>query len=185
MLNPRKPDGGLGSPAPGVAIAGLFNGIGASMAKKPLVVGTFALDSEPAVDRFETKAGFAISRDYYALAEPGDSARGVAPASVVDLTGKLAPDGTINWVAPALPKGQHWKVLRMGYSLLGTTNHPATAEATGLEVDKFDGDAVGRYLDHYLGIYKDAAGPALFGKRGVRALLTDSIEVGEPTGRRV
>jgi hypothetical protein len=179
VLNPRKPDASLSSSAPGVAMAGLFDGIGAMMAKKPLVVGTFALDDAPAVDRFETKAGFTMSRDYYALGETQDGARGVAPASVVDLTGKLMPDGTLDWAAPALPRGQHWRVLRMGYSLLGTTNHPAPPEATGLEVDKFDGDAVRRYLDHYLGLYKDAAGPDLIGKRGVRALLTDSIEVGE------
>ncbi|MBU6207323.1 MAG: glycoside hydrolase, partial [Alphaproteobacteria bacterium] len=62
--------------------------------------------------------------------------------------------------------------------LLGTTNHPATAEATGLEVDKFDGAAVRRYLDHYLGMYTDAVGPGLVGAHGIRAFLTDSIEVG-------
>ena len=28
------------------------------------------------------------------------------------------------------------RILRIGYSLLGTTNHPASPEATGLEVDK-------------------------------------------------
>lgn len=179
VLNPRKQDGGLGSPAPGIAMDGLFDGVGAMLAKKPLVVGTFTLDAAPKVDRFETKAGFVMSRDYYALEEPKDGAAGIAPASVVDLTGKLKADGTLDWQAPALPKGQRWRVLRMGYSLLGTTNHPAPPEATGLEVDKFDGDAVRRYLDHYIGMYKDAAGPDMIGQRGVRALLTDSIEVGE------
>lgn len=179
VLNPRKPDGGLGSPVPGTAMAGLFDGIGAMMAKKPLVVGTFALGTASKVDRFETKSGFIMSRDYYALGEPADTAGGVTPASVVDLTGRLRPNGSLDWQAPALPKGQHWRVLRMGYSLLGTTNHPASPEATGLEVDKFDGAAVRRYLDHYIGMYKDAAGADMVGKRGVRALLTDSIEVGE------
>ena len=70
------------------------------------------------------------------------------------------------------------KVVRMGWSLLGTTNHPAPVEATGLEVDKFDGPAVRGYLEHYLGMYRKAAGDDLIGQRGVRALLTDSIEVG-------
>ncbi|MEE4454820.1 glycosyl hydrolase [Novosphingobium resinovorum] len=179
VLNPRKPDGGLGSPAPGTAMAGLFDGVGAMMAKKPLVVGTFTLDAGNKVDRFETKSGFIMSRDYYALGEPAEAASGVAPASVIDLTGRMRPDGSLDWTAPALPKGQNWRVLRMGYSLLGTTNHPAPAEATGLEVDKFDGAAVRRYLDHYIGMYKDAAGADMVGKHGVRALLTDSIEVGE------
>ncbi|WP_404482562.1 glycosyl hydrolase [Novosphingobium sp. BL-52-GroH] len=179
VLNPRKADGGLGSPAPGVAMAGLFDGVGAMMAKKPLVVGSLVLDAGPRVDRFETKSGFVMSRDYYALGEPADTVSGIPPTGVVDLTGRLQSDGTLDWHAPALPKGQRWRVLRMGYSLLGTTNHPAPPEATGLEVDKFDGEAVRRYLEHYLGLYKDAAGPDMVGKRGVRALLTDSIEVGE------
>jgi hypothetical protein len=69
-------------------------------------------------------------------------------------------------------------VIRLGASLTGTSNHPATAEATGLEVDKYDGKAVRRYLETYLDMYLDATGPELFGKRGLRALLTDSIEVG-------
>jgi hypothetical protein len=29
--------------------------------------------------------------------------------------------------------------VRIGYSLTGIENHPATPEATGLEVDKYDG----------------------------------------------
>ncbi|MCJ2183460.1 glycoside hydrolase [Novosphingobium sp. 1949] len=171
--------GGLGSPAPGVAMGGLFDGIGAQLAKKPLVGGQFTLGGAPRVDRYETKAGFVMSPDYYALTTKDNAAQGIAPGQVVDLTGKMRADGTLDWSAPKLPKGQRWRVLRMGYSLLGTTNHPAPPEATGLEVDKFDGAAVRGYLEHYLGMYKDAAGADMVGKHGVRALLTDSIEVGE------
>src|SRR5206468_957958 len=71
-----------------------------------------------------------------------------------------------------------WVVLRLGYSLTGTTNHPATKEATGLEVDKLDQTAVKSYIDTYLGTYSETLGPQLMGRRGIRALLTDSIEVG-------
>ena len=53
---------------------------------------------------------------------------------MIDLTSKMQPDGTLDWTPPA----GDWVVLRFGYSLLGITNHPATAEATGLEVDKLD-----------------------------------------------
>ena len=179
VLDQRKLDGSLAAPAPGVAMDGMFDGIGAMMAKNPLVVGHFVLDTRAKVDRFETKAGFVMSPDYYALTAPGDGAAGPAPGQVVDLTGKLGNDGRLDWQAPALPKGQHWRVLRLGYSLLGTTNHPATPEATGLEVDKYDGKAVRRYLEHYLGMYRDTVGADLLGKRGIRALLTDSIEAGE------
>ena len=180
VLTPQAPsDGGLGSPAPGVAMGGLFAGIGPMLAARPLVVGRFALAGSARVDRFETKAGFVMSRDYYAFPAPQDGAKGVAPAQVIDLSGRMKADGTLDWTAPRLPAGQAWKVLRLGSSLLGTTNHPAPPEATGLEVDKYDGAAVRAYLEHYLGMYKDAAGADMVGSHGVRALLTDSIEVGE------
>ena len=51
-------------------------------------------------------------------------------------------------------------MLRFGWSLLGTTNHPAAPDATGLEVDKYDGAAVRRYFDHYLDTYAGATGTA-------------------------
>jgi len=167
----------MGAPAEGVEIPGLFGAMGGGEAQ-PWQLGHFSLSTEARVNMTETKSGFALAHDYYALTNPADGAAGAAPAQVVDLTGQLKPDGTLEWKAPALPKGQQWRVIRLGSSLLGTTNHPAPPEATGLEVDKFDGDAVGRYMDHYLGMYRDAAGADLIGAKGVRAILTDSIEVG-------
>jgi hypothetical protein len=92
----------------------------------------------------------------------------------VDLTSKLGPDGTLAWTPPA----GHWCVLRLGYSLIGTENHPAPAEATGLEVDKLNKADVSTYMNTYLDRYASMLGPALMGKHGVHALLNDSTEVG-------
>ncbi len=172
---PRKGLGlQLGEAAPGLAMdTAIFANMSKAFASRPLTIGDLRLSGDARVDRFETKAGFAVAQDYYAFTNPSDGARGVAPGNVIDLTSKVAADGTLNWTPP---KG-NWRVLRLGYSLLGTTNHPAPPEATGLEVDKFDGAAVKRYLDHYLGMYRDASG-GLIGRRGVQGLLTDSIEVG-------
>ena len=156
-----------------IALGGAMGMSGLGTAK-PLKVTDFRLSSEDRIDRAETKAGYTVSQDYYALARDLPDVSGVAAANVIDLTSRLRPDGMLDWTPP---KGR-WRVLRLGYSLLGTMNHPATAEATGLEVDKFDGAAVRRYLEHYIGMYKDAAGAELVGRRGVRAILTDSIEVG-------
>ena len=148
--------------------------LGAGLGDTGIKVGDLRLFAEAKVDRFEAKAGFTIEPDYYALSKGLADQGGAAPAGVIDITAMMKPDGTLEWTPP---KGT-WRVLRMGYSLLGTTNHPAPPEATGLEVDKFDGDAVKRYMDHYIGMYKDAAGANLVGARGVQAILTDSIEVG-------
>lgn len=171
-LVPTAPGGSnLGNAAPGIA-APPFAKMLLEGANAPILINSFQLSARPVVDRFEAKAGFSLERDYYALGAGTDLAS--APEEIIDLSGHMKPDGTLDWTPP---KGD-WKVIRMGYSLLGTTNHPAPAEATGLEVDKFDGAAVERYLDYYLGMYSDTVGPELMGERGLRALLTDSIEVG-------
>ncbi|MBB4858885.1 hypothetical protein HNO88_002211 [Novosphingobium chloroacetimidivorans] len=172
----RAPSGALSfaPPAPGVDLA-VMAGAGASMLKpKPLLVADLRLSAKDSVDRFEAKAGFAVVPDYYALSRDVPDGPGIAPAQVIDLTGRLKPDGTLDWTPPP----GRWTVLRLGSSLVGTMNHPATLEATGLEVDKYDGPAVRRYLDHYIGMFKDAAGAELVGRHGLNALLTDSIEVG-------
>ncbi len=163
----------LGEPAPGLAMGDIGSMFG-GLANRPLHVGDFRLFGAPRIDSYETKAGFALTQDYYSLSTTAPDSAGVATDRVIDLTSRLKADGSLDWTPP---RGR-WQVLRLGYSLLGTTNHPAPPEATGLEVDKFDGPAVRRYLEHYIGMYKEAAGPGMVGGRGVRAILTDSIEVG-------
>lgn len=146
------------------------------LAPKPyLNLAQLTFSGEAKVNLFESKAGFAVLADYYALdGDVGPEVDGVPAGKVVDLTAKLKSDGTLDWTPP---KGQ-WRVVRLGYSLTGKVNHPATIEATGLEVDKYDRRAVRDYLEHYLGMYRDVVGPELIGQRGVQALVTDSIEFG-------
>ncbi len=178
VLHPRAPRGAnMGAPAPGIVMPEMFGAMPGA-ASAPWDVRQFRLDGDAAVDRFETRAGFALTPDYFALPAPGDGAAGPPSSAVIDLTAQMDAAGRLDWTAPALPAGGAWRIIRLGHSLLGTTNHPAPAEATGLEVDKFDAGAVERYITHYLGMVRDAAGPDLFGARGVNALLTDSIEVG-------
>lgn len=130
------------------------------------------------VHEFEKKAMFAgPPRDFYALNAVPDFVPGSAidPASVIDLTGKMKPDGRLDWTPPP---GQ-WTVLRLGYSLVGKENHPAPVEATGLEVDKLNAAHVREYLQHYFDLYAGAVGPELFGKRGIQQMVIDSTEVGQ------
>src|SRR5215468_3075656 len=75
-----------------------------------------------------------------------------------------------------LPPG-NWSVLRFGYSLTGITNHPASPEGTGLEVDKLNREDVKAYMNTYLDSYKAAVGD-LMGKRGLRFVISDSWEAG-------
>ncbi len=157
-------------PAPGAEFP-VFPGF-MSGAAPQVTVAELHFSASARTHRFEEKAGYATNLDYYGIASPPGP--GLAPADVLDLTGKMAPDGRLTW---SPPKGC-WRILRMGWSLTGTENHPATPEATGFEVDKFDAAAVRRYINTYLDTYVDAAGVDLIGARGVQAVLNDSIEVG-------
>jgi alpha-L-rhamnosidase len=165
--------GGMSAPEAGLDLS-VLAGMGAAM-QRPPQLGDFRLSGDARIDRYEAKAGFELEPDYYALSKGVSESAGVDPTKVIDITSKIKPDGSLDWTPP---KGSNWRILRLGHSLLGTTNHPAPPEATGLEVDKFDGVAVRRYMETYLGMYRNAAGADMVGKKGVRALLVDSIEVG-------
>ncbi len=162
----------LDATAPGVNMLGLLQ---PGKAPESIEVNELRLFATPRVHHAEEKAGFALASDYYAIATaPVAPGAAVAPAKVIDLTREMKPDGTLAWTPPP----GRWKVLRFGYSLTGKENHPATPEATGLEVDKLDRNHVQAYLDAYLGKYENALGAQNVGAKGVRALLVDSIEVG-------
>ena len=129
------------------------------------------------VNHFEEKAAFSSPPDLYGFATaPVDAADAIAQSNVIDLTSKMRADGTLDWTPPA----GDWVVLRFGYSLLGITNHPATPEATGLEVDKMDRRFVKQYMENYLDSYKQTVGAEMMGKRGIRYVVNDSWEAGSP-----
>ncbi|MGC1461372.1 MAG: glycosyl hydrolase [Terracidiphilus sp.] len=133
------------------------------------------LSSGARVNEFEKRAGYANARDFYEIHDPSVAPEFIVPKEdVIDLTGKMKPDGTLDWTPPA----GKWMVLRIGYSLTGHENGPAPVEATGLEVDKLNSEYVKNYLDGYLKMYSDTVGEDKMGKDGISFLLTDSIEVG-------
>ena len=139
------------------------------------LISELVLHPDVRVNRFEEKAAFVTVPDLYQFSTPevtpGDA---IQKADVIDLTPRMHADGTLDWTPPS----GNWVVLRFGYSLLGITNHPATAEATGLEVDKLNRSYVKNYMDHYLDNYKSTVGSELMGKRGIQYVVTDSWEAG-------
>ena len=133
------------------------------------------LHTDLRVNHFEEKAAFVPEPDLYQYLTPEvDASSVIKKSDVIDLTSKLQGDGTLDWTPP---EGK-WVVLRIGYSLLGITNHPATPEATGLEVDKLDHRFVKDYFDKYLDSYKETVGAEEMGKRGIQYVINDSWEAG-------
>jgi hypothetical protein len=136
-------------------------------------IAEIVLHTADCINMFEEKDAFAPVGD---LDNKSTNATAdvVATTDIVDVTNKLNADGTLNWTVPA----GKWKIVRFGYSLMGINNHPASPEATGLEVDKLDPIAVKNYFTNYLDQYKNATGGLMGSKGGLQFMVTDSWEAG-------
>jgi hypothetical protein len=167
---PAAPQGGANM------MAGMFGGGAGGGAAAPAgaQIAEFVLHTVARVNHFEEKAAFSTATNLYTLPTPSiPAAEAVNKADVIDITSMMKPDGTLTWTPPA----GNWIVMRLGYSLTGHQNSPASPEATGLEVDKLNKTYVTNYFTNYLGQYKDATG-GLMGKKGLQYIITDSWEAG-------
>lgn len=79
--------------------------------------------------------------------DTGQAPGTIGMQKVIDLTDKLAPDGTLHWNAPP----GRWTLLRFGYTVLPYQNHPTTKAFTGLEGDKMDADVTEFHFSQAMG----------------------------------
>ncbi len=79
--------------------------------------------------------------------EPKDQSMVIDGSKVIDITKNLSADGTLNW---DVPEGE-WVILRTGMTPTGTTNAPASPEATGYEVDKMSREHVAMHFEGHMG----------------------------------
>lgn len=98
----------------------------------------------------------------------------IDPEMIIDLTDKLAADGTLVW---DVPPGE-WTVLRFGRRSNGTSNRPASHPVVGLDHDKFDRGLLDKHFAHYGAKLIAAAGlPAPGSTGGLQAMHLDSWEM--------
>lgn len=140
---------------------------------KQYVLSEAILHRGARVRRWEEKAGFSFLFEYHTVRTPPASPDAEVPANqVIDLTSKMRRDGTLNWDAPP----GRWTVLRLGESLTGAKNRPATPAGTGFEADKLNRRHMEAYIHGYFDPLQKALGP-LFGK-SLRCVQMDSWEAG-------
>ncbi|MCP9747781.1 glycosyl hydrolase [Lacihabitans sp. CS3-21] len=162
-----------------ITVSPMLAMMGAPAPTKPdgVNVAEFVLFNTSRINQSEDKAGFSPWKEdseYGDLSFKIEIPDIIGSQNIVDLTSKVGADGSLNWT---VPKGGEWIILRLGYSLTGRQNHPASPEATGLEVDKLDKEAVKKYINTYLDLYKDATGGQL-GAKGLEYMALDSYEAG-------
>ena len=125
---------------------------------------------------FSSKAGV---RAYFpaVVGKPsGETAQGAMDKDkIIDISDKMAPDGTLVWDAP---EGD-WTILRMGSRNNGASTRPAPVPGVGMESDKFSEDALRAHLNQFTDKLFDACGGELSdGNGGIELLHMDSWEMG-------
>jgi hypothetical protein len=145
------------TPAAGAAIAGID--------EKALYVRA-PYSSQPGVRPF-----FPSPAEFPAL--PAGAA--IDPERVIDLTGRLSPDGRLAW---DVPPGR-WTILRFGRTTTGANTRPAPVPGLGLECDKLDAAAFDAHYDAFVGALLREIGPRRAdGRAGWTTLHIDSWEMG-------
>jgi hypothetical protein len=140
--------------------------------KPTLKINAIELSSQPRLHQFEGKAGLVWRISPSTTSQQLPDSLCVPSSQIIDLTGKVSADGRLNWQAPA----GKWRILRMGHTSTGHTNYTGGA-ALGLEVDKFNPDAVRLQFDKWFGEALKQAGPDL-AKRVLTTFHVDSWECG-------
>ena len=130
-----------------VIITGANNGSG---------LAEIALGAAPRVERYSEKTLAKMHptplpywKDYQWRDQPvvDDPETIVKTAQVQDISQYMSADGTLTW---DVPEGE-WVILRMGMTPTGTTNSPASPEATGYETDKMSREHIEKHFEAHMG----------------------------------
>ncbi len=124
-------------------------------------------------DNWEADAAYVLRSRIRGPHLPVSRAACVDPASVVDLTAKMRPDGSLDWQPPS----GRWTVLRIGHVNAGHRNSPAPEAATGWECDKLAAAGADAHYDGFIG--RLVRGPLAGGL--LQGLLLDSWECASQT----
>ena len=125
------------------------------------------------IPEFRAKT-FSFRSRLHGYAYAPKTGQAIDPAHIVNLTDRLAADGSLDWMAPS---GEEWIVARFGYTSTGAGPRPATKAGAGLEVDKLSKEALSRFFAGYVDKVLAKLGPVSL-KGGLNNVLVDSFEVG-------
>ncbi|MFW5761484.1 MAG: glycosyl hydrolase, partial [Cyclobacteriaceae bacterium] len=81
-------------------------------------------------------------RNAFDISQENLSKKGLKRSEIINVSQYINEAGELNY---SLPAG-NWSIIRFGYTTTGKENSPATAEGTGLEVDKMDTTALNEFF---------------------------------------
>ncbi|WP_281337050.1 glycosyl hydrolase [Flavobacterium eburneipallidum] len=138
-----------------------------------LKVAKIYLSNEPLIDNYQGKSGAIWRLSPQTSVEQIEKNDCVEQSKMINVSKFVDEKGILNWKVPS--KG-NWRIIRFGHTSTGHENATAGA-GRGLEVDKFNAEAVRFQLDHWFGELLRTAGPELASKV-VKILHMDSWECG-------
>lgn len=124
--------------------------------KASVKVRSVLLSSEPKIGQYEGKSALAwrIAPETTAKEIPDELC--YQKNEIINISEYVDSLGNLNWQAPE----GNWKILRFGHTSTGHTNYTGGG-GLGLEVDKFNADAVRFQFDQWFGEAVRTAGPEL------------------------
>lgn len=148
---------------------------------QPIRLAEIALREAPLIERYVEKQLGKMWQtpepNYDAYLWPSEGAGddpqfALAAGSIIDLTDKLHPDGSLVWDVPA----GSWRLAWFGMVPTGAANGPSTPVATGLEVDKMNAVHLASHFENYVGRARSALSPQA--KANFKLVIADSYEQG-------
>lgn len=106
--------------------------------------------------------------------ENADTEKFLSAKQIINLTGKLNADGTLDW---KVPKG-NWTIMRFVARNNGAVTRPAPEPGLGFESDKFDTVALNDHLEAYVGKILKYIDHDPSATGGLKFLHMDSWEMG-------
>ncbi|WP_443947335.1 glycosyl hydrolase [Pedobacter sp. AW1-32] len=140
--------------------------------KPSLKLLNLELSEQPGINQFEGKNGSIWRVSKRTTDEQVAQNLCIPLSKIINLTGKLNADGSLNWTAP---KG-NWTILRVGHTTTGHTNATGGG-GMGLECDKFNPEAVKLQFKNWYGEAIKHAGPEI-AKKVLSVFHVDSWECG-------
>lgn len=108
--------------------------------------------NEAKIDRFEELVG--LHSDFSEGEKTPHYSKNeiINPDSIIDLTSKVRPDGTLDWTPPS----NSWKILRLKSELTGVKSKHGRQNLLGYECDKLSKEAAKLHWDSYMQIIIDS-----------------------------
>lgn len=143
--------------------------------KRPCSVRLYEIgfSSRPRLTGFDDQCARATWNPFRRVTVPDEPDANLDPKAVMDVTDRIAPDGTLTFTPP---DARDWTVLRIAATSTRRSNQPTNPDMSGPVCDILDAEAIRFHLSQYVGKMLQAEKDV--GVKAIGNILLDSWEQG-------